>query len=332
MIQFHAQSDYLYSVQNTFAHGSGRLNLVEVFGLILAVALPVVLLSALWYYRHYLTFLLTRFFSRILFFRRQGVIASYLVSKGIIVEISLLTNSGIGRNICYARIESVYNGKMVLDIVRAAPTRMNFRGKRVMCFVKQFSFKGARYNSFVTYVHSFERKGTEIKGLTLLTPMRYRYTIRRKHVRKRISRPDMVRVKVWDISKRQSFMNKRPDIYTVPDQSRYQGRTFLTVGNISEGGIRIFVNNPKSNLPSLKVNDQLVMRISIKNPGTKQYFFVTVIGTIRSRYISKGGAVGLGLQFTSLGEKVGDGSGRYEWKNVVDEVRPIARFLEKFQK
>lgn len=332
MTGFYTQMDYLHNVQNTFAHGSGRLDIVQVFGLILLVVAPVVMFSALWYYRRFLWFLLVRFFTRILFFRRQGVIENYLVSRGVVIEVILLEGGRLGRQVCYARMESVYGGRMQLQIVKADPTRLDLKGRRVICFVKQFSLSGRKYNSFVTYVRDFERKGTVLKGLHLLTPMRYRFTIRRKHVRKKINRPDVVRVKVWDIAKRRDFTSRRPDISTVSDPSRYQGRTFLTVGNISPGGIRIFVHNPTKKLPVLDVNEPLVMRVSIKDPATRQFFFVTVIGTIRSRSSKEKGMLGLGIQFTSQGESMGDGSGRMQWKRVVDGVPALERFLAKFSK
>ncbi|KAB1440278.1 hypothetical protein [Pseudodesulfovibrio senegalensis] len=332
MTGFHPKTDFLFNVQNTFAHGSGRLDVVQVFGLILLVVAPVVILSALWYYRRFLWFLLVRSFTRLVFFRRQGVIENYLVSRGVVVEVILLEEGRLGRQLCYARIESVFGGRMELQVVKADPTRLDLKGRRVICFVKQFSLSGKKFNSFVTYVRDFERKGTVLKGVHLLTPMRYRFTIRRKHVRKKINRPDVVRVKVWDIAKRRNFTSRRPDIYTVSDPSRYQGRPFLTVGNISPGGIRLFVHNPAKRLPLLAINEPLVMRVSIKDPATRQFFFVTVIGTIRSRNSKEKGVLGLGIQFTSQGESMGDGSGRIQWKRVVDGVPALERFLAKFSK
>ncbi len=332
MIGFQGQMDYLYKVQNTFAHGSGRLDFLQVFGLILLVVVPVVLLTALWHYRHFLWFLLVRFFTRIFLFRRQGVIENYLVSRGVVIEVILLEGGRLGRQLCYSRIESVYGGRMQLEIVKADPTRLDLKGKRVICFVKQFSLSGNKYNSFVTYVRDFERKGTVLKGLYLLTPMRYRFTIRRKYVRKKINRPDVIRVKIWDIAKRQDFKNRRPDISTVRQPSRYEGRPFLTVGNISPGGIRVFVHNPTKTLPAMDINEPLVMRVSIKDPATRQFFFVTLIGTIRSRFKTEKGGIGLGIQFTSQGESLGDGSGRVQWKRAADGVPALEKFLEKFGK
>lgn len=326
------QLDYLRDVQQTFAHGSGRLDVFGVFSMILIFVVPVVVLAALWYYRRYLWFFIVRFFTRLFLFRTQGIIENYLVSKGVIIEISILNKDGtIGRNIGHARIETVYSGKMTLEMVKSPPTRAELRGKRVLCFVKQFALRGRKYNSFVSYVYKFERKGTMLKKLVLLTPMRYRFTIRRKHVRKRVNRADIIRVKVWSIDKRRNFASKRPDIYTVPDPSRYKDRTHLTVGNISPGGIRLYVHNPRSALPSLRVNDQLVLRISIKDPESRQFFYFSVIGTIRTNFKAKGKTVGLGVQFTSLGEKMPDGSGRYNWSGVTREIKVLKEFLDKFK-
>ncbi len=326
------QLDYLRDVQQTFAHGSGRLELVEVFGIILAIVGPLVLLAALWYYRRYLWFLIVRGFTRVFMFKRQGLIETYLVSKGIILEVSILEKDGtVGRHVCYARIETVLGGKLMLQIVEAAPTRVDLRGKRVICFVKQFALRGNKYNSFVTYIHSFDRKGIVLKKLILLTPMRYRFIIRRKHVRKKVNRPDIIRVKAWDVVKRHTFASKKPDLYTVSEPARYKGKTYMQVGNISPGGIRLFVFNPRKELPPMQVGDQLVLRISIKDPGSRQFFFFTVIGTIRSRFKGKDGSIGLGIQFSSLGEKMPDGSGRFHWRKVSDEVTVLKRFLEKFK-
>ncbi|WP_147821875.1 PilZ domain-containing protein [Salidesulfovibrio onnuriiensis] len=328
----HAQLDYLRDVQQTFAHGSGRLDVIEVFSMILAFVVPLVSLAALWYYRRYLWFLLVRLLTRMFLGKSQGIIENYLVSKGVVMEVSILEEDGtVGRNVCFARIETVLNGKLMLQLVKAAPTRVDLRGKRVICFVKQFALRGKKYNSFVTYIHSFERKGTVLKKMVLLTPMRYRFIIRRRHVRKRVNRPDIIRIKAWDIAKRHFFHSKKPDLYSVPDPARYEGKTFLEVGNISAGGLRLFVRNPRGHLPSLRVNDQLVLRISLKDPGSRQFFYFTVIGTIRSRFRADGNCIGLGLQFTALGEKMVDGTGRFSWSSVSGEIKALDQFLKKFE-
>lgn len=331
MIPF-AQLDYLRDVQQTFAHGSGRLDLFEVFSVILAFVGPVVALAALWYYRHRLWFLVVRGFTRIFLAKRQSIIENYLVSKGVIIEVSLLEKDGtMGRQLCYARIETIYGGKLMLGTVKAGPTRAELRSKRVLCFVKQFSLRGRKYNSFVSYIHSFERRGTALTKLVLLTPMRYRFTIRRKHVRKKVNRPDVIRVKVWDVAHRRDFSSRKPEMYTVADPAKYKGKTYLRVGNISPGGMRLFVHNPRGGLPSMQVGGQLVLRISLKDPGSRQFFFFTVVGTIRSRFKAKNDSFGLGIQFTAVGEKSLDGSGRFDWKNVSGEVKILERFLERYK-
>jgi hypothetical protein len=78
----------------------------------------------------------------------------------------------------------------------------------------------------------------------------------------------------------------------------------------------------------LQQGNQLVLRVSIWNPKTRKYNFFTALGTIRSRFSGKGGAVGLGIQFNSEGEKIGS---RYAWNTVRGEIKPLAEFLSQIE-
>jgi hypothetical protein len=326
MLNFTTQLDYLRNVQRTFGSGSERLDLFGVFTQILSVAVPVVAVMAAWYYRHIFAFALLRFFARLLSPRSRRIVENYLVSKGIVLDVYMYSSDGVGRMLCNARVESVAGGKMKLQLVNVSPTSLHLKNKRVICFTKPFAYSGRKINAFVTFVSHMAKRGTVIKELSLQTPIRYRFVIRRKHSRQRVAREGAIRVKAWDGHKRKTFWMSRPDIQTVNNPSQYGTNMRLSVENISAGGMRMFVLHPKRSLPPLKSGNQLILRVSVWNPKTKKFTYFNVIGTIRSRFKGKGGSIGLGIQFTAEGNKVG---GQYVWKTLHGEMKSLAQFLEK---
>jgi len=328
MLDFHAQLDYLRNVQRTFGSGSSRLDMVEVFSTILAFVAPMVLVMAFWYYRRTLGFAFLRFFSRLLAGRSQTIVENYLVSKGVMLDIYLYSGGVVGRFLCNARISAVVGGRMQLELVNARPTTLKLKNTRVVCFCKPFAYSGRKINSFITLIGHARKRGSVIKDMTLLTPIRYRFIIRRRHDRKKIAMEGAVRVKAWDVRKRKSFWLVKPDLQTVNNPAHYGDKMRLSVENISAGGIRLLIINPKGQLPPISVGNQLVLRVSVWNPQTRKFTYFTVIGTIRSRFKGSGGALGMGIQFTAEGEQGGGGFG---WKAVQGEISSLADFLEKVQ-
>jgi hypothetical protein len=325
MLDFLTQLDYLRDVQRTFGSGTGRVDLLSVFAKILSVAGPVIMFMAAWYYRHIFSFAFIRFFSRLLSGRSQAIIENYLVSKGVMLDVYLYTSEGVGKLLCNARISSVVSGKMKLELVNAKPTGLKLKNQRVICFCKPFSYSGAKINAFITLVGSARKSGSAIRAISLLTPIRYRFIVRRKHDRMRVSREGSVRVKLWDGRKRGSFWMAKPDLQTVNNPARYGDKMRLSVENISAGGMRLLVLHPTGALPPLAVGSQLVMRVSVWSPSTKKFSYFNVIGTVRSRFKGKGGAIGLGIQFTAQGEQVGSG---YMWKALHGGMKALAEFLD----
>ncbi len=325
MIQYMAQLDYLRDVQRNFASGPAGLDLLGVFSKILSVALPVVACMALWHYRHVIWFSFMRFFARLLSPRSRRIVENYLVSKGILLDIYTYTSSGVGRKLADARVSAVAGGKMKLQLINTSPTALRLKNKRVICFTKPFTYSNRKINSFITFVGHMHKRGSVIKEMSLLTPIRYRFVIRRKHARRAISREGAVRVKAWDGKKRKSFFMSRPDIQTVNNPAKFGKKTRLQVENISAGGMRMFVLHPQGRLPWLAAGSQLILRVSVWNAKTKKYSYFNVIGTIRSKFKGKGGAIGLGIQFTAQGDKVGS---RYIWKALHGEMKSLAQFLE----
>jgi len=327
MLNFYAQLDYLRGVQRSFESGPGRIDILSVFTKILTFALPVIFIMAVWYYRHIIGFTFLRFFARLLSPRSRRVVENYLVSKGIMLDVYTYSSNGVGKRICNARVSSVEGGKMALQLVNVSPTALKLLNKRVICFSKPFAYSGRRINAFVTFVAHMVKRGSVIKEMSLSTPIRYRFVIRRKQDRQRIAREGAVRVKAWDGRKRKTFWMIRPVMQTVNNPARYGKKMRLSVENISSGGMRILILHPnKQHLPPLAKGNQLVLRVSVWNPKTKKFSYFNVIGTIRSKFKGKGGAIGLGIQFTAEGEKVG---GNYLWKTVQGEMKALAQFLEK---
>lgn len=333
MVDVTAQLDYLRQIQHSFAHGSKRFDLIDVFGVMLMYVLPVVGAIAAWRYRSYLQYLFVKMLSSLFHGKRQGNIERYLTNKAVLLEVHFLDPEGIGRLLCHARISSIFSNRMSLDLVRVEPSARRLRGAQVICMCKPFVYDGQKLNSFVSYISFAKKRGALVKKLVLLAPLKYRFTIRRKHARHKVTRQDMFRVKAWSGRRRNSFWQHRPDVQTLSKANRQADKMRLRVGNISPGGIRLFIENPSmSGLPSLNEGQTLVLRISIKQPGNKKYMYFTVLGTIRSRFKEKGGAIGLGIQFTAIAEKhPGEGTG-YTWRSVKNEVQSLKQFLARMNK
>lgn len=287
MIRFMAQLDYIRDVQRNFTTGPQGMDVVEVFTKILSVAIPVVVCMALWFYRHVIGFTIMRFFSRILSPRSRKVVENYLVSKGILLELFIYDSNGVGRKIADARVTSVVSGKMQLQLINVKPTSLKFKNKRVICFTKPFTYSGRKINAFITFVGHIVKRGSVIKEMSLLTPTRYKFVIRRKHARKRIAE-GTVRVKAWDGKKRKTFHMSRPELQTVNNPAKYGKKMRLSVENISAGGMRMLIVNPQGRLPWLATGAQLILRVSIWNPKTKKFSYFNVIGVIRSKFKGKG--------------------------------------------
>ena len=324
MIDFWAQLDYLRDVQRNFGSVGGRLDVLSVFTKILTFVVPVVAVIAAWVYRHVFTFAFLRFFARVFAPHSGRIVENYLVTKAVMLEIYLYSGSGDGRKLANARITEVVGGKMRLQLVAVSPTGLKLKNHRVVCYCKPFTYSGRRINAFFTLVGSVVKRGSTIKEMTLLTPISYKFVIRRKHSRQR-AREGTVRVKAWDGRKRKNFWMSRPDLQTINDPARYGDKMRLSVENISAGGMRLFIVNPRGQLPPLAQGGQLVMRVSVWNSKTKKFSYFNVIGVIRSRFKGKGGAIGLGIQFTAHGDKVGN---QYIWESIQGELKPLAEFLK----
>jgi len=329
MLDFMGQLDYLRDVQRTFESGPDRIDMVGVFAKILTVAVPVVVVMALWHYRHLISFAILRFFTRFLSIRSHSIVQKYLVTKGIMLDMHVYSSKGVGRKLGTVRVNEVVGGKMRLQLVNIRPTALNLKNTRVICFCKPFTYSDRKINAFVTFIGHTVKKGATIREMSLLTPIRYRFVIRRKHSRRKVAREGAVRVKAWDIAKRKSFWMSRPDLQTVNNPARYGKKMRLVVENISAGGMRVLILNPQGRMPSLAPGHQMVLRVSVWNPETKKYSYFTVVGTVRSRFKGKGEAVGLGIQFIAEGIKEG---GNYTWANLDGGLKPLGQFLERISK
>jgi len=327
MIDLWAQLDYLRDVQRNFGGVGGRLDMLSVFTKILSFVVPVVAVVAAWVYRHIFTFAFLRFFARIFAPHSGRIVENYLVTKGVMLDIYIYTGSGEGRKLANARVTEVLNGKMKLQLVAVSPTGLKLKNQRVICYCKPFTYNGKRINAFFTLIGSAVKRGSTIKSITLLTPISYKFVIRRKHARQR-AREGAVRVKAWDGRKRKTFWMSRPDLQTINDPARYGDKMRLAVENISAGGMRLFILQPKGQLPPLSQGNHLVLRVSVWNPKTKKFTYFNVMGAIRSRFKGKGGAIGLGIQFIAHGEKSGN---QYIWENLQGELKPLSEFLSSIE-
>lgn len=329
MIRFLSQLDHLRGVQRNFGSGPSQTDMVEVFTNIMVVAGPLILVMAMWYYRHVFVYTILRSLSGLFAWRSGKILENYLVSKGVMLEIFLYSGGHVGKKICNARVTEVVRGKMHLELINVSPTALKLKHKRVICYTKPFAYKGRKINAFFTLVSKAEQRGSVIKSMQLMSPIRYRFVIRRKSERKKIAREGMVRVKAWDGRLHKTFWMKRPDLQTVNNPAKYGKKTRLFVENISAGGMRLLILHPQGHLPPLNKGNHLVMRVSVYNPKSKKFAYFNVIGTIRSRFKGKGGAIGLGIQFTAEGEKVG---GIYKWTSISGELEQLNDFIENIKK
>ncbi|MGE4423145.1 MAG: hypothetical protein AB7D39_12675 [Pseudodesulfovibrio sp.] len=326
MVRFLAQSNYLREVQRTF--GGGHLDVMELLSRTLSVAVPMAVVYVLWRYRLLILHVAGRWASRLLRRRKRRAVENYLVSRGVVLEVCLYSGGVVGRKLCNARVVSVAGGKMQLQLLDANSTFTQLKHQPVICFTRPFAYSGKRINAFTTLVAHVEKRGVVIKELSLLTPVRYRFILRRRHSRQRVAREGAVRVKAWSGRKARTFWMFRPDLQTVNNPARYDARTRLAVENISAGGLRLYIVNPKGGMPPLDPGSQLVLRVSIWSPKTRKYSFFTAMGAVRSRFSGRGGAIGLGIQFMAEGEKV---KGRYTWHSVHGEIPALAQFLAEIE-
>ncbi|WFS63869.1 hypothetical protein LF599_06825 [Pseudodesulfovibrio thermohalotolerans] len=323
MVRFLAQSDYLREVQRTFG-GSGHFDFMELLIRMLSVVLPMIAVYVLWRYRLLIQLVVGRWAARLFRRRKRRAVENYLVSKGVAIEVCMYSGGGVGRKLCDARVTSVTGGRMQLQLLNARPTLINLKHQQVVCFVRPFAYSGKRINAFTTLVAHVAKRGVVLKELSLFTPVRYRFILRRRHPRQRVVHEGAVRVKAWSAKKARTFWLFRPDMQTVNNPARYDSRTRLAVENISAGGLRLFIVNPKGGLPPLDRGSQLVLRVSVWNPKTRKYSFFTAMGIVRSRFSGRRGAIGLGIQFMAEGKKKGN---RYTWRTVHGEIPALAQFL-----
>jgi hypothetical protein len=323
MVRFLAQSNYLREVQRTFG-GSGHLDVTELLFRTLSVAVPMAVVYVLWRYRLLILHVAGRWASRLLRRRKRRAVENYLVSRDVVIEVCLYAGGVVGRKLCEARVVSVAGGRMQLQLLDVNATFTHLRHRQVICFTRPFAYSGRRINAFITLVAYARKRGVVLKELSLLTPVRYRFILRRRHSRQRVAREGAVRVKAWSGAKARTFWMLRPELQTVNNPARYDDGTRLAVENISAGGIRLYIVNPKGGMPPLDKGSQLVLRVSVWSPKTRKYSFFTALGTIRSRFSGRGGAIGLGVQFVAEGERVNN---RYTWHAVHGEIPALAQFL-----
>lgn len=333
MFEFLAQTDYLRTLQYNFARSSSSGNMFEVFTVILAVVLPLVAAAFLWRYRRLVMFHCARQVALRLHKAWQQAVEEFLVDNAVLFEVYHLSSNEEEYLICHARVTSTADGVMVLLAAQGRPTTVDLKGKRVRCVAKPFELEGKTVNAFETYVHQVRKIGSTLKGLRLLTPAKYEFIIRRKHSREHLRGQDVIRVKAWDGRLRRNFWQQRPDFQTLAHTRNPEGKMQLMVEDISPGGLRLLIHNPRGSLPPLQPDDTLILRVSVRDPKSrkKAFLFFTVLGSIRGRFKGEKGAIGLGIQFIAVAEKrPGEGAG-YSWKSLKGEVDALGELLEQFK-
>lgn len=329
MFGFHPTATYLQGVKHTFNYGSGRVDLLEVLSTIVLYAGPFILLLTILKFRKVIFFFLGRMIAKAFYSKDRFVVENYLASKNVLLDVRMVLPGNEEKRLAMARVDTVSDGTINLKLAKVQPTPLNVDRARIICLFKGLVLEGERINSFSTYVRHVTKRGTVVKKLSLYTPARYKYTIQRKHERRAIN-PAAVRVKIWDPAKRNSFWLSKPKLWTISKATKDRSKvSWLRVADLSPGGIRLFVENRRGNLPSLAKGAQLILRVSVRNPETGKFMYVNVIGVIRARFKGKSGGLGLGIQFVAIGEQLGET--RIRWKKLAGEVPALQDFMNKYQ-
>ena len=329
MLYFAAQADFLKAIQSSFERGySYNIMLTMLTWFAMAVA-PLLAGMVLWRFRHLLIFFARRQLNQIFQHDARTRVASHLRDRRIPLDVFL---PGERSNRLLFRVNLVEHGigRFKLAVLDEVPGswRRNLVNKRVLLRSKPFRFGGEKLNSFYTFVRRGTVREGQLAELVVLTPDRYMYTARRRHKRKRLARPGVVRFRIWDGSKKATFLMSTPDFESEEPRPDVTWKPASRVVNISEGGMRLnlAVKHPEQ-IP--KPNTDLVLELMVMDPGNKRFSKFLVMAAVRSVSRLSDGGVSLGLEF--IAEAARTASRQVEWTPVYDSVKGVADLLHRMQ-
>ncbi len=321
-----AQMQFIRDIQHSFGKGVDPDVLIEILLKFALIATPLVILFVIWHLWDKIFFYAQRSY----YMRKNELvrtrIAQHLKLKRVVLEIYVLSTKSqqfIGR----ATVVKFGYKKIIVGFVSDVPNALSrvVTGKRVICYCKPFKVGGQRINSFHSYILRTKPGVAGIKSAVLLTPAHYIDTVRRSSPRKRVAKAGAVKVKLWGAAKRDKFMVLAPDFETGElGDAKTTWKAAASVVNISAGGLK-FEIHPKSGQVQPKVPEQVVLEILILNPAGKSFTSFTLLGAVRSVVHPRSGAVRLGIQFLSIGERTG--SRAVNWKTVQGDVEEIAAII-----
>ncbi len=321
-----AQIRFFRDIQHAFSKGVDTDVLIEILLKFALIAGPLVAMFVIWHLWGKICFFVQRAYSMKKYELVRKRIAQHLKLKRVMLEIYVVGTKAqqfIGR----ATVTKFGLKKIIVGFVSDVPNALSrvITGKKVICYCKPFKVGGQRVNSFHTYITRTKPGVAGIKSAVLLTPAHYIDTVRRSSTRKRVAKAGAVKVKLWGAAKREKFMVLAPDFETGEKRdARTTWKAASSVVNISAGGLKIELH-PKRGQVQPKFNEQVVLEVLILNQLSNSFVSFTLLGAVRSVSRLPSGAIRLGIQFLSIGERTG--SRAVKWKTVRGDVEEIATIL-----
>ncbi|MBN2139419.1 MAG: hypothetical protein JW718_00305 [Desulfovibrionaceae bacterium] len=329
MFEPRVQLDFLRVIQDTFARGSTKTDVDKVILQFFVLLIPLILLFLIWYYYHFLSFYLRWLAGKFRRRKSREKIRNYFLSQNVRLQVVLVDRSG-PIPLCSATVASFEKGRMVLDVESARSVRFRLVGRRVVCFCNPFQVGGRKYNSFESYVLGARWVGPGLAALRLFSPPGFRYSVRRKHRRKRIGRPGVIKVRVWSGAKVGNLMATTPDFETPDPGQEGQATNLAEVVNISAGGMRLNLTLGEG-AAAPRQGDDLGLLVGVLDPDKRLHKTFIIMGSVQSVFPAKGGAVGVGVKFNSQGRTRGDGT-LIHWTKVGEEVKDLAEVMAKLER
>lgn len=321
-----AQVWFFRDIQRAFGKGVDPDLLISILFKFVFIAGPLVAVFVTWHYWDKVIFFTLRAYNIWKFLPIRKRIAKHLKQNRMTLEIYVV-GAKAQQFIGQATMTKFGRKRMSIGFISEVPNALSrvITGKRIICYCKPFKVAGQRINSFHTYIIRTKPGVSGIKSMIMHTPAEFIDTVRRSSARKRLGKPSAVKILLWGAAKKEKFLLLAPDYETddtVDDGSTW--RAASKVVNISAGGLKLEIH-PKRGKVQPKVNEQVVLDVKIFNPASKSFTQFILLGAVRNIARPPSGAVYLGIQFLSLGERTG--SRAIKWQTLRGEVEGIKKIL-----
>jgi hypothetical protein len=277
-------------------------------------------------YRRRLLFYLGRAMDRMRNKRRRQAVIKHLRDRRYVLSLYLQTPNG-DKHLGEAQLVDYQNGELVVGVFSSSRLleEADLSGRRVRVFHRPFNVAGERVNAFETYVVEVRRRDSQRQDLSLLSPLAFEHTPRRRFERRRVRDGRAFQCKLW-LSPEQDVFWTSPEDVSVGDASRDKKNKTARIVNISQGGMSLAVH-PVQLRRSMSRGVKLGLALKAYDVEHKDYRAFLIRARTASVRRDPSGMLLVGMEFRARASRKSKG-GELVWSKAEGGVPEVGRIIE----